>query len=67
WYNPRVDPDAETMAREMTNLFLGGILASGHRRAASNRTARGARRNGSQASLRRAAPLAAKSEGGRSW
>ncbi|MGB8889937.1 MAG: TetR/AcrR family transcriptional regulator [Candidatus Korobacteraceae bacterium] len=25
WYNPRVDPDAEVLAREMSDLFLHGI------------------------------------------
>ena len=25
WYNPRVDPDAETLAREMSDLFLEGV------------------------------------------
>jgi TetR/AcrR family transcriptional regulator, cholesterol catabolism regulator len=25
WYNPRVDPDAEVLAREMSDIFLSGI------------------------------------------
>jgi TetR/AcrR family transcriptional regulator, cholesterol catabolism regulator len=25
WYNPRVDPDAETIAREMSDIFLRGV------------------------------------------
>jgi AcrR family transcriptional regulator len=25
WYNPRVDPDAEVLAREISNIFLRGI------------------------------------------
>lgn len=25
WYNPRVDPDAEVLAREISDVFLGGI------------------------------------------
>ena len=25
WYNPHVDPDAATLAREMSDLFLQGI------------------------------------------
>ena len=27
WYNPRVDPDAETIAREMSDIFLLGVRA----------------------------------------
>ena len=27
WYNPRVDPDAETIAREMADIFLRGVRA----------------------------------------
>ncbi len=65
WYNPRVDPDAETMAREMTGIFLGGILATGRRRPTSNGTARGAHRNGDSA--RHGTRQAAKSEGGKLW
>jgi hypothetical protein len=29
WHNPRVDLDAGTMAGEMSNLFLRGVLNSG--------------------------------------
>ena len=25
WYNPRIDPDAEVLAREMSDVFLGGL------------------------------------------
>ena len=25
WYNPRVDPDAEVLAREIGDIFLSGI------------------------------------------
>ena len=25
WYNPRVDPDAETLAREIGDIFLRGV------------------------------------------
>ncbi len=57
WYNPKVDPDAETMAREMTDIFLGGICASDHRRASSNGRPRMARRNGAPLP-RRGAPHA---------
>ena len=27
WYNPRIDPDAETIAREMSDIFLRGVRA----------------------------------------
>jgi AcrR family transcriptional regulator len=27
WYSPRVDPDAETIAREMSDIFLRGVRA----------------------------------------
>ena len=27
WYRPRVDPDAETIAREMSDIFLRGVRA----------------------------------------
>ena len=27
WYNPRVDPDAETLAREISDIFLRGVRA----------------------------------------
>ena len=27
WYRPRVDPDAETLAREMSDIFLRGVRA----------------------------------------
>jgi TetR/AcrR family transcriptional regulator, cholesterol catabolism regulator len=29
WYNPRVDPDGETLAREISDIFLQGIRTSG--------------------------------------
>ena len=34
WYNPRTDPDAETLARELSDLFLRGVRAqkSAHRK-----------------------------------
>ncbi|HEV2495454.1 MAG TPA: TetR/AcrR family transcriptional regulator [Terriglobia bacterium] len=32
WYNPRVDPDAATMAAHMSDTFLYGILGAGARR-----------------------------------
>src|SRR5438045_6849155 len=28
WHNPRVDADAESMAREMGDIFLGGVMAN---------------------------------------
>ena len=41
WYNPRVDADAGVLARQMSDIFLNGLLgASKHRRS-------GAQRNGS--------------------
>jgi hypothetical protein len=35
WYNPRVDANADEMAREMGNLFLNGVGSS--RRGASRK------------------------------
>ncbi len=32
WHNPRVDADAASMAREMGDLFLRGVMASGRGR-----------------------------------
>jgi AcrR family transcriptional regulator len=29
WHNPRVDPDAEGLARQMGDIFLHGVLKSG--------------------------------------
>jgi len=29
WHNPRVDADAESMAREMGDIFLRGVMAVG--------------------------------------
>ena len=37
WYNPRKDPDAEALAEQMAELFLGGIQAT---RKVSGRTQR---------------------------
>ena len=42
WYNPKVDPDAQTMAREMSNLFLRGILSPRPVRPQANGTRRAA-------------------------
>jgi AcrR family transcriptional regulator len=36
WYNPKVDPDARTMAGEMSDLFLSGILGPRPGRARGN-------------------------------
>jgi TetR/AcrR family transcriptional regulator, cholesterol catabolism regulator len=33
WYNPQVDPGAPEMARQMSDLFLRGVLGGGARRA----------------------------------
>ena len=40
WHNPRVDADAGALARQMSDIFLNGLLGAGKRR-------RRARRNGS--------------------
>jgi AcrR family transcriptional regulator len=32
WYRPRVDPDAEVLARQFSDIFLSGIRASGKSR-----------------------------------
>jgi len=32
WHNPRVDADAASMAREMGDIFLRGVMADGKRR-----------------------------------
>jgi AcrR family transcriptional regulator len=32
WHNPRVDADAEHIAREMGDLFLGGVMSGGRAR-----------------------------------
>ena len=28
WYNPRIDPDAATLAEEMSDIFLQGLRGS---------------------------------------
>jgi TetR/AcrR family transcriptional regulator, cholesterol catabolism regulator len=66
WYNPKVDPDSATMADEMTEIFLSGVLGAGFRRgrsngasrqagfkARTNGSARPAARNGANGSARR--------------
>lgn len=45
WYNPKVDPGAAPMAREMSDIFLRGILRSRAHRAEE---AAASRRNGSR-------------------
>ncbi len=40
WYNPRVDPEAQTCARQMTEIFLKGIFGTWARRAHQVRVAR---------------------------
>lgn len=45
WYNPRVDPDATTMAEEMTAIFLGGITGSRSGPSNGARTRRGSERS----------------------
>src|SRR5579872_682651 len=37
WYNPRVDADAKQIAREMGDIFLGGIRASSNGKKVRNR------------------------------
>ncbi|MEE8201714.1 MAG: TetR/AcrR family transcriptional regulator [Candidatus Acidoferrales bacterium] len=44
WYNPKVDPDADSLADQMTRLFFDGVLArpggrarDGHRRTAGTK------------------------------
>jgi hypothetical protein len=32
WHNPRVDADAEQIAREMGDIFLRGVMNSGKNR-----------------------------------
>jgi len=39
WHNPRVDADAEALARQMSDIFLNGLLGTG-------KSKRRARRNG---------------------
>ena len=41
WYNPRVDADAGVLARQMSDIFLSGVLGAGKRKRSR------ARRNGS--------------------
>jgi AcrR family transcriptional regulator len=36
WHNPRVDGGAEPLAREMGDVFLSGVIASGQRKAGSS-------------------------------
>lgn len=40
WYNPRVDPDAETLARELSDLFLEGVRGGQKTRRAGGAQAR---------------------------
>lgn len=40
WYNPRVDPDAETLARELSDLFLKGVRGGKKTRRGSRAQAR---------------------------
>jgi hypothetical protein len=32
WYRPRLDPDAEVLARQFSDIFLSGIRAGGKSR-----------------------------------
>jgi AcrR family transcriptional regulator len=38
WHNPKSDPDAETLAREISDLFLQGVLGSKASRSGERRT-----------------------------
>jgi len=59
WYNPRVDPDAPTLAREMSDIFLEGILSAGERCAGRNGFSRRATRtNGFRRGTRAVAQVA---------
>jgi AcrR family transcriptional regulator len=42
WYNPRVDPDARSMAQTMADIFLRGMVGAGRGRARTNGAARAA-------------------------
>lgn len=37
WHNPRVDADASSIAREMSDLFLRGVMANGRSRTSKER------------------------------
>ena len=66
WYNPKIDPDAPAMAREMSGIYLRGILGTGARRAEANGGSRAA--GGANGSPRRGATASLKFQGGkRPW
>lgn len=49
WYNPKVDPDATAIARQMTEIFLQGAFGGWSRRSNGHRAApRATRGNGSR-------------------
>jgi len=56
WYNPRVDPEASTLAREMADIFLKGILGARAWRAGGNGFPRAARQANGFRRGTRAAP-----------
>jgi AcrR family transcriptional regulator len=69
WYNPRVDPDAATLAREISDVFLkgvrGGGAASNQSQVDGNRTARthqAVKRSDVRTSPRAGRPLQMKSK-----
>ena len=45
WYNPRVDADAEHLAREMSDIFLRGIGGATQSAAASKKSKKRAASN----------------------
>ena len=49
WYKPRVDPDAETLAREISDIFLQGVRG---RAAATGNRARVVQRQASKTARR---------------
>lgn len=69
WYNPRVDPDAGTLAREISDVFLRGMrgacAAANKLQSDGNRNLpvhQAARRLGAKTSLSKRRPLRAKNE-----
>jgi len=58
WYNPRVDPDADTLAQQISDIFLQGVrrgkAAPGAQEVATRSANRGLQRNGHSAQRRRA-------------
>jgi AcrR family transcriptional regulator len=53
WYNPRVDPDAEVLAREISDIFLQGIRGGKKTNANSNQGVAARKRSKNKAPSRR--------------